>query len=77
LILKLIIFGAAAYFIYKLFGGQLPGIGGKAGGKAGKKSKEEKKLDEDTLVECSKCGTYVTIKESILINGKYYCDECA
>jgi len=72
-ILKLIIFGAAAYFIYKFFGGQLPTIGGKAGGK----SKEEKKLDEDTLVECSKCGTYVTIKESTLISGKYYCDECA
>jgi len=68
-ILKLIIFGAAAYFIYKFFGGELPSVG--------RKTKEEKKLDEDTLVECSKCGTYVTIKESTLINGKYYCDECA
>jgi len=75
-ILKLIIFGAAAYFIYKFFGGQLPTIGGKSAGKTGKKSKEEKKLDEDTLVECSKCGTYITVKESTLISGKYYCDEC-
>ena len=41
------------------------------------KKAEEKKLDADTLVECEKCGTYVTIKESILVNGKYYCDECA
>ena len=69
MILKLIIFAVAGYFIYKLLGGQLPTIG--------TKSKAEKKLDEDTLVECSKCSTYVTVKEAVLMNGKYYCDECA
>ncbi len=69
MILKLIIFAVAGYFIYKFFGGKLPTIGGK--------SQSEKKLDEDTLVECEKCSTYVTVKESILIHGKYYCDECA
>ena len=68
MILKLIIFAVAGDFIYKFFGGKLPTIG---------KSKAEKKLDEDTLVECEKCGTYVTVKESVIINGKYYCDECA
>ncbi|SFZ98494.1 hypothetical protein MNB_SV-5-220 [hydrothermal vent metagenome] len=66
--LKLIILAAAAYFIYRFFGGELPTIG---------KSKEQKKLDDDTLVECYKCKTYVTVKESILRNGNYYCDECA
>ncbi len=69
MILKLIIFAIAGVLIYKFFGGKLPTIGGK--------TKEEKKLDEDTLVECEKCSTYVTVKESVLINGKYYCDECA
>ena len=69
MILKLIIFAVAGFFIYKFFGGKLPTIG--------RKTKAEKKLDEDTLVECEKCSTYVTVKESILINGKYYCDECA
>lgn len=69
MILKLLILAIAGFFIYKFFGGKLPTIGGK--------TKAEKKLDEDTLVECEKCGTYVTVKESILINGKYYCDECA
>jgi uncharacterized protein len=69
MILKLIIFAVAGYFIYKFLGGKLPAIG--------RKTREEKKLDEDTLVECTKCSTYVTVKESILINGKYYCDECA
>ena len=68
MILKLIILAIAGYFIYKFFGGKLPSLGGK--------SKEEKKLDDDTLVECEKCSTYVTVKESILMNGKYYCDEC-
>lgn len=67
--MKLLIFAIAGVMIYKFFGGKLPTIGGQ--------SKEEKKLDEDTLVECSKCSTYVTVKESILIHGKYYCDECA
>ena len=69
MILKLIIFAIAGLLIYKFLGGKLPTLG--------KKSPHEKKLDEDTLVECSKCGTYVTVKESVIINGKYYCDECA
>jgi len=70
MILKLLIFAILAVLIYRFFGGTLPSM-------LKRKTKEEKKLDEDTLVECSKCGTYVTIKESILIDGKYYCDECA
>jgi len=57
MILKLIIFAVAGVLIYKFFGGKLPTIGGK--------SKEEKKLDADTLVECEKCGTYVTVKEGV------------
>ncbi|GGD33970.1 hypothetical protein GCM10012288_04940 [Malaciobacter pacificus] len=32
---------------------------------------------EDELVECPTCKTYVSSKESILSNGKYYCSkEC-
>jgi len=69
LILKLLIFAAVGLFIYKFFGGKLPTLG---------KSAAEKKLDDDILVECEKCSTYVTVKESILVNGKYYCsEECA
>ena len=70
MILKLLIFAIIAVMIYRFFGGQLPSMP-----KA--KSKEQKKIEEDTLVECSKCGTYVTTKESTIIHGKYYCDECA
>ncbi|MBD3789973.1 MAG: hypothetical protein IE885_06380 [Campylobacterales bacterium] len=68
MLLKLLIFVLAGLAIYKLFGGKLPTLG---------KTKEEKKLDEDTLIECEKCGTYVTLKESIFVNGKHYCSkEC-
>ncbi len=66
--LKLIIFAIVGLLIYKFLGGKLPQIG---------KSKEEKKLEEDTLVECSRCSTYVTVKESMIVQGKYYCSaEC-
>jgi uncharacterized protein len=68
LILKLLIFAIVAVMIYRFFGGKLPSFG---------KSSEEKKLDDDTLVECEKCSTYVTVKESIIVHGKYYCStEC-
>jgi uncharacterized protein len=67
-ILKLLIFVIFAALVYKFFGGRLPNI---------KRSATQKKLDEDTLVECEKCATYVTVKESIIVQGKYYCsDEC-
>ncbi|MFT7880341.1 MAG: PP0621 family protein [Sulfurimonas sp.] len=70
MILKIIIFAVVALLIYKFLGGKLPTIGNK--------SPEEKKIDDDTLVECETCHTFVTLKESIIINGKYYCSqECA
>jgi uncharacterized protein len=68
LILKLLIFAIVGIMVYKFLGGKFPSLG---------KSANEKKLDEDTLVECETCGTYVTVKESIIVHGKYYCsDEC-
>ncbi|BAF69471.1 PP0621 family protein [Nitratiruptor sp. SB155-2] len=34
--------------------------------------------ETDTMVECDTCGTYVSNKEAIIKNGKYYCSkECA
>jgi len=68
MILKLIVFAVVGLLIYKFFGGKLPKLG---------KSSHEKKLDDDTLVECETCHTYVTVKESIIVAGKYYCSkEC-
>ena len=30
---------------------------------------------EDEMVECTTCKTYVTQKEAILSNGKFYCSK--
>jgi len=66
--LKVIIFAVVAFLIYRFFGGKLPSFS---------RTSEQKKLDENTLVECTQCSTYVTVKESIIANGTYYCSlEC-
>lgn len=68
MILKLIILAVVLLLVYKFLGGSLPKFG---------RSTEQKKLDEDTLVECESCGTFVTVKESLISHGKYYCSkEC-
>ena len=73
MILKLLVFAIVGIMIYKFLGGKLPAVG-----RAHKDDQtNQADLDEDTLVECSKCGTFVTIKESIVVHGKYYCSmEC-
>ncbi|MCI5968943.1 PP0621 family protein [Helicobacter sp.] len=47
--------------------------------KSPKQEDKEKKHQKDSiLLECSKCGTYVSSDEAILQDGKYYCSkECA
>ena len=60
MILKIILFAVVALLIYKFLGGKLPAIGGK--------NPEQKKIDEDTLVECETCHTFVTLKELSLIH---------
>ena len=36
------------------------------------------KSQSNDMVECSKCGTYAQIDDSILSDGKYYCSqECS
>ncbi|MCB4742879.1 MAG: hypothetical protein LGB07_01990 [Sulfurovum sp.] len=70
MIIKFIIFAMIGIFIYRLMGGKLPIIDIK------NRPKTKKKPDGDTLVDCSKCGTYVMIEEATLIGGKYCCDEC-
>lgn len=66
MMLRLIIIFAVGVFLYRLFGGKLPTL---------RKTEEEKKIEEDTLIECKECSTYVTIKESIIANGNYYCSK--
>lgn len=49
-----------------------------------KKSKKEVHTDKknknsgDVMLECSKCGTFVSEDEAIVKDGKFYCSkECA
>ncbi len=77
MILKLIVFAVIFYAVYRLMGGKLPKIGTMKKDKV-PKGEDKKKIEEDTLIECETCGTYVTYKESIIVKGKPYCSkECA
>ena len=41
------------------------------------KPKRDREKDVDTVTECYECKTYVSIKEAILVDGKYFCSkEC-
>lgn len=41
------------------------------------KKEESSKPQSNDMVECSACGIYCEVNESILSNGKYYCSsEC-
>lgn len=44
---------------------------------ADKKDNKNEKLSSNDMVECSTCGVYSELDDSILSNGKYYCSkEC-
>jgi len=76
MILKLIVFILIGLVIYKFITGRLPSL---SNNKKRELTKDKmKQIEEDTLVECAKCGTFVTYKESIIVKGKVYCSkECA
>ncbi len=77
MILKLIVFAVIFYAVYRLVGGKFPKLSGKKKDHLSE-GEDKKKIEEDTLIECDKCGTYVTYKESIIVKGKCYCSkECA
>ena len=72
MLLKLLVFGALLYGLYRLLGGKLLPEKTKDSSTA-KASKE----DEETMIECEKCSTFVVKKEAIFYRGHYYCSrEC-
>lgn len=67
MIIKLLIMGAVLYGVYFIFFKKPEMLKGS--------SKDE---DSETVVECEKCGIYISIKEAVMKDGKYYCSkECA
>ncbi len=42
------------------------------------KSAKNESIDDDVMVECYKCETFVSTKDAIIKEGKFYCSkECA
>ncbi len=43
-----------------------------------KERRHKEKKDEEIMVPCEKCGTYVSSHEAIIVSGRYYCSKkCA
>ncbi len=39
---------------------------------------ERGEKNEEIMLECERCGTYVSKQESLIVDGKFYCSkECA
>ncbi len=71
MLMKILLLAVVIFGIYYFFIKQKPI-------KNIKKETPKKDIDEDIMVECTKCKTYVSNKEAIIKNGKYYCSkECA
>ncbi len=78
MIIKLLVLGGLIYGVYLLFfknGGLLQQMSDNTGKKV-RKTKERE--ESETVVECSGCGVYISTKEAIIKDGKYYCSKkCA
>ncbi len=78
MIFKWIIFGIILYIVYQIFF-KKDNIFSKVK-EASKKSakKKSQKEDSEIMVECEKCGIFISSKEAIIKDGKYYCSKkCA
>ncbi len=41
-----------------------------------KDAKNAANKDAENFVECEKCGTFISVKDAVLSEGKYVCKEC-
>jgi len=74
MILKLLLVIGVIALVYFMFIKQKPHTQKTAPKKTAKKKKQP---DVDDMIECESCGIYVSIEESLLSNGHYYCSrEC-
>ena len=74
MIFKLIILAAVIYGVYILFFRN----GNLVEKMAQTKPKSKKNETVETVVECKKCGIYISTDEAVIKDGKYYCsNECA
>ncbi len=72
LVFTLAVIGAIYYFLIKK-----PQVTQKRQERADTETSKPKK-GEEIMVECEKCGTFISTHEAIIKDGKYYCSkECA
>ena len=71
MIFKLLVFAVVVFIVYTLFFKSSRGT-------VEQPKRKKKKLDSDTMVECTKCSVFVSETEAIIKDGKFYCSrECA
>ena len=74
MIFKLLIFAVIIFIVYTLF---FKNSRGNVQDKT-KTRKRDNKSDSDTMIECKKCSVFVSEKDAIIKDGKFYCSkECA
>lgn len=72
MIMKWLIFAAIAWFIYIVF------FKASRTSSTPPKNGKKKKIDGDTMLECPKCSVFVSERDAIIKDGKFYCSkECA
>jgi len=76
MIFKLLIFVVIIFIVYTLF---FKNSRGNVQYKNKTRTKKrDDKSDSDTMVECTKCSVFVSEKDAIIKDGKFYCSkECA
>lgn len=72
MLVKLLIFVAVVVLIYVFF------FKNSRKEEIKESKKSSKKIEGDTMVECAKCSTFISDKDSIIKDGQFFCSkECA
>jgi len=73
MIFKLLVFVVVVFIVYTLFFKTNRGTVEQP-----KRKKKSRKIDGETMVECTKCSVFVSEKEALIKDGKFFCSrECA
>ncbi|NOX15819.1 MAG: Prokaryotic metallothionein [Epsilonproteobacteria bacterium] len=73
MIFKLLVFGLVIFVVYTFFFKVNRGTVEQP-----KRKEKKKKIDGDTMVECTKCSVFISETEAIIKDGKFFCSkECA
>ncbi len=62
MLLKIILFLIIGFALYKMFGGKF--------------TLPRSKDDSKTMVQCDKCGAFVSEDETKVLDDKVYCSDC-